>query len=65
MRITMELDKQQIVNMLRGRGDHEKAQKAEQELPDKSITSSTQTCSSGSGSTRRNSSARSGSDRIR
>jgi hypothetical protein len=31
----MELDKQEIVNMLRERGDHSKAQKAEQELPDK------------------------------
>lgn len=29
----MEIDKQQIVSMLRGRGDDEKAQQAEQDLP--------------------------------
>ena len=31
----MEIDKQKIVDMLRERGDHDKAQQAEQELPDK------------------------------
>lgn len=31
----MEIDKQTIVNMLRERGDHEKAQQAEQQLPEK------------------------------
>jgi F0F1-type ATP synthase membrane subunit b/b' len=31
----MQIDKQEIVQMLRERGDHDKAQKAEQELPDK------------------------------
>ena len=30
----MKIDKQQIIQMLRERGDHDKAQKAEQELPD-------------------------------
>ena len=30
----MELDKQQIVSMLRERGDSQKADQAEQELPD-------------------------------
>jgi hypothetical protein len=31
----MEIDKQQVVDMLRERGDHEKADQAEQQLPDK------------------------------
>jgi hypothetical protein len=31
----MEIDKQQIVDMLRERGDHDKAEKAQQQLPDK------------------------------
>ena len=31
----MEIDKQQIIQMLRGQGDHDKAQQAEQQLPDK------------------------------
>jgi hypothetical protein len=31
----MEIDKQQIVRLLRERGDHAKATEAEQELPDK------------------------------
>lgn len=31
----MEIDKQQIVQMLREQGDHDKAQQAEQQLPDK------------------------------
>jgi hypothetical protein len=31
----MEIDKQQIISMLRERGDHEQADKAEQQLPDK------------------------------
>jgi hypothetical protein len=31
----MHFDKQQIVNLLRERGDHAKATEAEQELPDK------------------------------
>lgn len=31
----MQVDKQQIIQMLREQGDHHKAQKAEQELPDK------------------------------
>ena len=31
----MQIDKQQIIQMLREQGDHDKAQKAEQELPDK------------------------------
>jgi hypothetical protein len=30
----MQVDKQQIVQLLRERGDHGKAQQAEQELPD-------------------------------
>ena len=30
----MQIDKQQIIQMLRERGDHEKADKAEQQLPD-------------------------------
>lgn len=30
----MQFDKQQIVSMLRERGDHDKADQAEQELPD-------------------------------
>lgn len=31
----MQIDKQKIVQMLRERGDHEKAKQAEQKLPDK------------------------------
>jgi DNA-binding protein H-NS len=31
----VEIDKQQIIQMLRDQGDHEKAQQAEQQLPDK------------------------------
>jgi len=31
----VQIDKQQIIQMLREQGDHDKAQKAEQELPDK------------------------------
>jgi hypothetical protein len=31
----MEVDKQQIVDMLRSRGDNDKADQAEQQLPDK------------------------------
>ena len=31
----MQIDKQQIIEMLRERGDHDKAEKAEQQLPDK------------------------------
>lgn len=31
----MELDKRQVVDMLRERGDHETAQQAEQEPPDR------------------------------
>ncbi len=31
----MQVDKQQIVDLLRQRGDHAKATEAEQELPDK------------------------------
>ena len=31
----MHIDKQQIINLLREQGDHEKAQQAEQQLPDK------------------------------
>jgi hypothetical protein len=34
-RTLMEIDKQQIVSMLRDRGDHDKADQAEQQLPDK------------------------------
>ena len=30
----MQIDKQQIIRMLRERGDHDKAQQAEQQLPD-------------------------------
>ena len=30
----MQIDKQQIIQMLRERGDHDKAQQAEQQLPD-------------------------------
>ncbi len=30
----MQIDKQEIIKLLRERGDHEKANKAEQELPD-------------------------------
>jgi hypothetical protein len=30
----MEIDKQQIVSMLRERGDHDQADQAEQQLPD-------------------------------
>ena len=32
---SMEIDKQQIVQMLRDQGDHDKAQQAQQQLPDK------------------------------
>jgi len=31
----VEIDKQQIIQMLRDQGDHDKAQQAEQQLPDK------------------------------
>ena len=31
----MQIDKQQIIQMLRDQGDHEKAQHAEKRLPDK------------------------------
>lgn len=31
----MQVDKDTILNLLRSRGDHEKAAEAEQELPDK------------------------------
>jgi hypothetical protein len=31
----VQFDKQQIIQMLREQGDHDKAQKAEQQLPDK------------------------------
>ncbi len=31
----MQIDKQQIIQTLREHGDHDKAQKAEQQLPDK------------------------------
>ena len=31
----MQIDKQQIIDMLRDQGDNDKAQKAQQELPDK------------------------------
>jgi hypothetical protein len=31
----MEIDKQQIISMLRERGEHDKAEQAEQQLPDK------------------------------
>jgi hypothetical protein len=31
----MEIDKQQIISMLRERGEHDKANEAEQQLPDK------------------------------
>jgi hypothetical protein len=31
----MQIDKQQIVNLLRDRGEHEKADQAEKQLPDK------------------------------
>jgi hypothetical protein len=31
----MEIDKQQIIQMLRDQGDHDKAQQAQQNLPDK------------------------------
>jgi hypothetical protein len=34
-RFVMELDKSQTLNMLRSRGDEQKAQQAETELPDK------------------------------
>jgi hypothetical protein len=30
----MQIDKQEIIKMLRERGDHDQADKAEQELPD-------------------------------
>jgi hypothetical protein len=30
----MQIDKQQVVELLRERGDHDKAQQAEQELPE-------------------------------
>lgn len=30
----MNIDKQQILDLLRNQGDHDKAQQAEQELPD-------------------------------
>ena len=30
----MQIDKQEIINLLRERGDHEKANQAEQQLPD-------------------------------
>ena len=30
----MQIDKQQIIQMLRERGDHDKADEAEQQLPD-------------------------------
>jgi DNA-binding protein H-NS len=30
----MQIDKQEIVNLLREKGDHEKANQAEQQLPD-------------------------------
>jgi hypothetical protein len=31
----MQIDKQEIVNLLRERGEHEKANQAEQQLPEK------------------------------
>jgi hypothetical protein len=31
----MQIDKQEIVNLLRERGEHDKASQAEQQLPDK------------------------------
>jgi hypothetical protein len=31
----MQIDKQQVVELLRERGDHDKAQQAEQELPER------------------------------
>ncbi len=31
----MEIDKQQIINLLREKGEHDKANQAEQQLPDK------------------------------
>lgn len=30
----MQIDKQQIIDLLKNRGDHDKAQQADQELPD-------------------------------
>jgi hypothetical protein len=30
----MQIDKEQVLELLRSRGDHDKAQQAEQELPD-------------------------------
>ena len=30
----MQIDKQQIIDMLKNRGDHDKAEQAEKELPD-------------------------------
>jgi hypothetical protein len=42
----MQLDKQDVVDLLRKEGKNEHVQKALQELPERSTTSSTRRCSS-------------------
>ena len=46
----MKIDKDTIVNFLRSRGEHDKAERAQQELPDRWITKSKQDCWTSSGS---------------
>lgn len=53
----MEIDKSQIIDLLKSRGEQDKASQAESELPEKVDTERTPGCSASSASTHRISSA--------